>query len=116
MATYRRPQRLALQIQQEISMMLFRGLKDPRIGMVTVTEVEVSPDLRHAWVYVTCMGTEKEKAETLKALRHAAGWIRHELGQRVRMKFLPELVFRTDTSQDYGDRIDRLLDEIKEGH
>jgi ribosome-binding factor A len=50
----------------------------------------------------------------LNALRHAAGWIRHELGQRVRMKFLPELVFRTDTSLDYGDRIDKLLDEIKE--
>lgn len=95
-------------------MMLFQRLKDPRIGMVTVTGVDMSPDLRHAWIYVTCMGTEKEKSDTMNALRHAAGWIRRELGQRIRMKFLPELVFRTDTSQDYGDRIDRLLDEIKE--
>ncbi len=95
-------------------MMLFRGLKDRRIGMVTVTGVEMSPDLHHAWVYVSCMGSEQEKSETMSALHHAAGWIRYELGQRIRMKFLPEVVFRTDTSQDYGDRIDKLLDEIRE--
>jgi len=95
-------------------MMLFRGLKDRRIGMVTVTGVEMSPDLRYARVYVSCMGTDQEKSATMNALHHAAGWIRHELGQRIRMKFLPEVDFRTDTSQDYGDRIDKLLDEIKE--
>ncbi len=111
----RRNQRLALQIQQEISMMLFRNVKDRRIGMVTVTGVELSPDLRHAKVFFSTMGSEKEKGESMEALNHAAGWIRHELGQRIRMKFLPEIVFRVDTSQEYGERIDRLLDEIKEG-
>ena len=111
----RRNQRLALQIQQEISMMLFRNVKDRRIGLVTVTGVELSPDLRHAKVYFSTMGTEKEKNESVEALNHAAGWIRRELGQRIRMKFLPEIVFRVDTSQEYGERIDRLLDEIKEG-
>ncbi len=94
--------------------MLFRNVKDRRIGMVTVTGVDLSPDLRHARVYVSCMGSEEEKAATMKALNHAAGWIRHELGPRIRMKFLPEVVFCTDTSLEYGDRIDRLLDEIKE--
>jgi ribosome-binding factor A len=105
---------MALQIQQEIGMMLFRNVKDRRIGLVTVTGVELSPDLRHARVFITAMGGEKEKKESLEALNHASGWIRHELGQRIRMKFLPEIVFRADNSQEYGERIDRLLDEIRE--
>ncbi len=94
--------------------MLFRGVKDRRIGLVTITGVELSPDLRHAKVYFSAMGTEKEKTESGEALNHAAGWIRRELGQRIRMKFLPEIVFLPDTSQEYGERIDRLLDEIKD--
>jgi len=110
----RRSQRLALQIQQEVSWMLTRNTKDPRIGFVTVTGVDLSPDLRHAKIYVSAMGTDRQKKESLAALEHAAGWIRHELGQRVRMKFLPEIVFRTDSSLDYGERIDRLLEEIRQ--
>jgi ribosome-binding factor A len=110
----RRTQRVALQIQQEISLILSRNLKDPRIGFVTVTGVDLSPDLRHAKVYVSAMGDDKARRESLQALNHASGWIRHELGQRIRMKFLPEIVFRTDTSLDYGERIDRLLDDIRE--
>ena len=110
----RRVQRVALQIQQEISTMLTRNVKDRRIGFVTVTGVELSPDLRHAKIFVSAMGSEKEKAETLEALNHASGWIRRELGQRIRMKFLPEIVFRTDTSMDYGEKIERLLDGIRE--
>jgi ribosome-binding factor A len=110
----RRVQRVALQIQQEVSMMLTRNVKDRRIGFVTVTGVELSPDLRHAKIFVSAMGSEKEREETLEALNHAAGWIRRELGQRIRMKFLPEIVFRTDTSLDYGEKIERLLDGIRE--
>jgi len=110
----RRPKRLALQIQHEISSMLVRDLKDRRIGFVTVTGVDLSPDLRHARVFVSVMGTEEEKGEGMKALAHAAGWVRHELGQRIRMKFLPDIVFVPDTSQEYGERIDRLLDELKD--
>jgi ribosome-binding factor A len=112
----RRPQRLALQIQHEVSMMIFRDVKDRRIGFVTVTGVEMSPDLRHARVFVSLMGSEEGKKESLAALNHAAGWIRHELGQRIRMKFLPDIVFLTDTSQDYGEHIDKLIDEIHEHH
>ena len=94
--------------------MLTRNVKDRRIGFVTVTGVELSPDLRHAKIFVSAMGSEKEKAEALEALNHASGWIRRELGQRIRMKFLPEVVFRTDTSMDYGEKIERLLDGIRE--
>jgi ribosome-binding factor A len=108
----RRPQRLALQIQHEVSMMIFRDLKDRRIGFVTVTGVQMSPDLRHAKIFISLMGSEEKKKESLTALNHATGWIRHELGQRIRTKFLPDLVFLTDTSQDYGEHIDKLIDEI----
>jgi ribosome-binding factor A len=114
MQTSRRPQRLALQIQHEISLILFRNMKDRRIGFVTVTGVEMSADLRHAKVFVSAMGSEAEKKASLDTLHHAAGWIRHELGQRIRMKFLPEIVFRADSSQTYGEHIERLLEEIHE--
>jgi ribosome-binding factor A len=92
--------------------MIFRDMKDRRIGFVTVTGVQVSPDLRRARVFVSLMGSEEEKKESLATLNRATGWVRHELGQRIRMKFLPEIAFLLDTSQDYGEHIDRLLDEI----
>jgi ribosome-binding factor A len=89
-------------------------MKDRRVGFVTVTGVQMSPDLRHAKVFVSLMGSESEKKESLEALNRANGWVRHELGQRIRMKFLPDIIFLTDTSQEYGERIDRLIDEIRE--
>jgi ribosome-binding factor A len=101
-----------LQIQHEISLILFRDMKDRRIGFVTITGVELSSDLRHAKVFVSAMGSEAEKKASLDTLNHATGWIRHELGQRIRMKFLPEIVFRADSSQTYGEHIDRLLEDI----
>ena len=110
----RRPQRVALEIRHEISSILARGLKDRRIGFVTITDVEMSKDLRHAKVFFSAMGSEKEKTESRIALNHAVGWIRHELGQRIRMKFLPEIVFYEDTSIAYGEKIDQLLDKIRE--
>jgi ribosome-binding factor A len=94
--------------------MLSRNLKDRRIGMVTVTGVQLSPDLRHAKVFISSLEPENKKKESLEALNHASGWIRHELGQRIRMKFLPEIVFFNDNSMEYGERIDKLLDQIRE--
>ncbi len=94
--------------------MISRNIKDRRIGFITITGVQLSPDLRHARIFISSMGSETEKEESLQALNHATGWIRHELGQRIRTKFLPEIVFLTDTSQDYGERIDRLIDQIHE--
>ncbi len=114
MQVSRRPQRIALQIQHEVSLLLSRGLKDPRVGFVTVTGVDLSPDLKHARIFISVMGSGRQRADNLKALNHAAGWIRHELGQRIRVKYLPAIEFHEDTSQDYGERIDRLLEEIRE--
>ncbi|MDI9611707.1 MAG: 30S ribosome-binding factor RbfA [Acidobacteriota bacterium] len=108
----RRPQRLGLQIQHEISLMLSRNMKDRRIGFVTVTGVTLTPDLKHARVFISTMGSKEEKTVSLKTLNHATGWIRRELGQRIRTRFVPELTFLIDNSQEYGERIDRLLDEI----
>lgn len=84
------------------------------MGFITVTGVQLSPDLKHARIFVSLMGSETEKKESLDTLNHATGWIRHELGQRIRTKFLPDIVFLTDTSQDYGERIDQLIDKIHE--
>ena len=108
----RRPQRIGLQIQHEVSIIISRNIKDRRIGFVTVTGVQMSADLKHGKVFVSLMGSESEKKESLEALNHASGWIRRELGRRIRMKFLPDIVFLVDTSQDYGERIDRLIGEI----
>jgi ribosome-binding factor A len=110
----RRPQRIALQIQHEVSIMISRNMKDRRIGFVTVTGIQMSPDLRHAKIFVSLMGSENEKQESMAALNHATGWIRRELGQRIRMKFLPDIIFLKDTSQEYGERIDKLIGEIHE--
>ena len=95
--------------------MISRNMKDRRIGFVTVTGVRMSPDLRHAKIFISSMdGSEGEKAETLEILNNASGWIRRELGHRIRVKFLPDIVFLTDRSQDYGEKIDRLIHEIHE--
>jgi ribosome-binding factor A len=110
----RRPQRLALQIQQEISLLISRNMKDRRIGFVTITGVRLTPDLQHAKVFISMMGPEDEKKASLDALNHANGWVRHELGQRIRTRFIPELVFYIDTSQEYGEHIDHLIDQIHE--
>lgn len=111
----RRPQRLALQIRQEVSLLISRDMKDRRIGFVTVTGVRLSPDLRHAKIFISVMGSpESEKEETVEILNRATGWIRRELGQKIRVKFLPDIEFFTDLSQDYGEKIDRLIDKIHE--
>jgi ribosome-binding factor A len=89
-------------------------MKDRRVGFVTVTGVRLSPDLRHARIFISLMGSENEKKESLETLNRATGWVRHELGQRIRTKFVPEIVFQIDTSQEYGEHIDRLIDEIHE--
>ncbi len=108
----RRPQRLGLQIQHEVSLMISRDMKDRRVGFVTVTGIRMSPDLSHAKIYISLMGPEHERDESLATLNHATGWMRRELGRRIRMKSVPDIVFVEDTSQDYGEHIDRLIDEI----
>lgn len=100
-------------LRVEISDIIRRNLNDPRIGFVTVTDAEVSADLRHAKIFVSVMGSDEEKKNSLDALRSAAGVIRAEFGHRARMKTIPELTFMIDASIEHGARIFELLEQIK---
>lgn len=102
-------------IKEEISEIIRREVKHPGIGFVTVTSVEASPDLRHAKVFVSILGDDAERQRGLKALQAASGFIRSALGRRIRLRFLPEIAFKLDTSIDHGIKIQQLLKEINEG-
>ena len=108
--------RVGEQIKKELSQMLQTEIKDPRIGFVTITGVEVTNDLSIAKVYLSVMGDEQEKEETLQALAKATGFIRSELGRRIRLRKTPELLFALDTSIEYGSRIEELLHKLGEGN
>ncbi|NLC70502.1 MAG: 30S ribosome-binding factor RbfA [Desulfuromonadaceae bacterium] len=107
--TSRRPHRIGDQIQKEISSLLTRGLKDPRIGFVTITGVDMTPDLHLAKVFYTVLGDETSRRDTERGLKKAVPFLRHELGQRIRLRYIPDLMFVYDSSLDYGERIDNLL-------
>jgi ribosome-binding factor A len=108
----RRQQQVADAIQKEVSVLIQRELKDPRLGFVTVTRAEVSPDLHYAKVFVSILGTPEEQQASMKALESAAGFLRHELGSRLTMRYIPALQFRADVSIAHSDRIARLLSEL----
>lgn len=109
----RRQVQVADAIQQHMSDLLQRELKDPGIGFTTVTRVEVSQDLKYARVYVSVMGSPEEQKSTMAALDRGRGFIRREIGQRLDLRAVPEINFRLDTSAEYSDRINRLLNELK---
>lgn len=106
-----RSERMREEFKREASDIL-RKMKDPRIGFVSVTDVELSRDLRHAKIFVSIFGDDEEKATTLTALERAQGFVRSELGQRIRMRHTPEVTFRLDDSIERGDRINRLLRSV----
>lgn len=108
--------RVGEQIKKELSQMIQFELKDPRIGFTTVTGVDVTADLSQAKVYLSVMGNEEEKEATLKGIAAASGFIRSELGKRIRLRKTPELFFQLDTSIDYGSRIEQLLNKLNEGN
>ncbi|MFQ5925827.1 MAG: 30S ribosome-binding factor RbfA [Terriglobia bacterium] len=113
----RRPQRVGEQIREEISNLLLRGLKDPRIGFATVTAVRVSPDLRHACVYISVLGSAEQRQESLRGLEAASSFLRRELSHRLRLHHVPALRFELDTSCERGARIEELLEEAhRRGH
>ncbi|MBD2198537.1 MULTISPECIES: 30S ribosome-binding factor RbfA [Calothrix] len=118
MATNRRVSRVAELIKREVSQMLLNGIKDDRVGtgMVSVTDVDVSGDLQHAKIYVSIYGTEEAKAETMAGLRSATGFVRSELGARVRLRRTPEVIFIEDRSLERGTRILTLLNQLKTEH
>ena len=99
-------------IKQEVSSMLLREVKDPRLGFVTVTGVHLTGDLREATVYVSLFGSEKEKKESMTALEMATGFIRRELGKRLKIYYTPQISFEQDTSLDYGMHIEGLIKQI----
>ncbi|HSP80308.1 MAG TPA: 30S ribosome-binding factor RbfA [Myxococcaceae bacterium] len=115
MSTSNRPERVGHEIQAAIGKLLTRGeLKDPRIGFITITGVKVSPDLRVARVYYSMMGSEEQRKETQKGLDAAKGFIRREVSEAVNLRVSPEIFFTFDESLERGDRIERLLREVKE--
>jgi ribosome-binding factor A len=109
--TRRRAKRAGRLIQEEIAKIIQRELKDPRIGFVTVTGVDVTDDLRYAKVFITVLKRE-EKAATLEGLEHAKGFIRREIGQKIRLRFTPEIEFRFDESAERGAHIEEVLRKI----
>jgi ribosome-binding factor A len=108
-----RTDRLDSQIQQELMQLLQRDLKDPRVGFATITRVETSRDLGHAKIWVSVYGTDAERAASIEALRSAAPWLRRQLGDRLRLRHVPELTIRADDSIESGDRVLRILREIE---
>jgi ribosome-binding factor A len=107
----RRPERLTEEIREEVARMVASELKDPRLGFVTVVRVELAHDLGYARVYVGVLGDEREREKSLTALRSAAGFIRRELGRRLRIHHTPEIDFRYDKGLEATDRVARLLQE-----
>ena len=110
---HRRAERLGDLIKEEVSKIVLHELKDPRIGFVTITRVRLSDDLRRARIYWSVYGDERAKEESSRGLESAKGYIRRELGRRVRVKYLPEIDFAFDDSFEYGERIEGILREIR---
>jgi len=111
MASYR-PVRVGELIQTEIADLLLRQMKDPRLNMATVSRVEVSPDLRYARVYISHMGNEVEQRMAIEGFLHAAGFIRNQLGKRLKLRHVPQLSFKLDTTIAYGVRISSILNDL----
>lgn len=109
-----RCQRIGDQLRGEISVMLQREIKDPRIGFVTIMDVEVAPDLSHATVYFTVFGSEEERDESLQGLQSTAGYMRRELGRRLHLKRIPQLHFRYDKTTVEGAHMEDIFVKINE--
>lgn len=108
---YPRSRRIAGQIQRELSDIIRLELKDPRVGMITITDVEVTQDNAHAKVFFTLLGDAARIEETARALQHAAGFLRSELAHRLKLRTVPQLRFEYDVSVERGARLSRLIDE-----
>ena len=109
-----RTDRLDSQIRQELMELLQREMKDPRIGFVTITRVETARDLGSARVWVSVLGTSEEQASAIAALTSAAPWLRRQLGGRLTIRHVPQLLIRHDDSIEAGDRVLRLLRELED--
>ena len=114
MANSRRVSRVSSLIKREVSQMLLNGIKDDRVGagMVSITDVDLSGDLQHAKIFVSIYGTKEAKIETMEGLKASTAFVRRELGNRIRLRRTPEIIFEEDTSLERGDRMLNLLNEI----
>lgn len=106
--------RVAEQIKKELSLLLQNELKDPRIGFTTVTGVQLTNDLSQATIFVSVLGEDEQKEASLKALQQANGYIRSEIGQKIRLRHTPELIFKIDQSVEYGNRIESILKTLND--
>jgi len=114
-STTNRPARVAHELQRALGSILARGLKDPRItGFITVTGAKISPDLKEAVAYVSIHGEEKVRTETMEGLRAAAGFLQREAARALKLRYTPHLRFVYDESVEEGDKIERLLKQVKE--
>lgn len=109
-----RSDKVAQVIKREVSIIIHEELKDPRLGFVTITRVDLTPDLRFAKIFFSVLGSEEEYKKTKKALASALGFIRRLIAQRINLRFAPEIMFQEDRSAEYSVRIQELLDEIKQ--
>jgi len=111
-----RVQRMAEFLKKEISDILLKEVKDPRIGFVSLTDIEVSGDLKYAKVYVSVYGEEKEKEKTMKGLKKATGYIRKLLGERITVYHTPEILFKYDNSIEHGVHISEIIKKVNQEH
>lgn len=109
-----RANRVGEQMKKELGEIIGQKVKDPRIGFVTVTDVEVTGDLQQATVFISVLGTDSEKEATLMGLSKAKGFIRSEIGKRIRLRKTPEIEFAFDDSVEYGNRIETLLKQVQD--
>ena len=112
MSAHSRPDRVAQMVQQLLGEIFARGMRDPRIGFVTITGVKMSPDLREARVYWTVHGDAEQRKHTEKGLDNARGFLRREIGGELKLRITPELHFTYDEAIDRGDRIEQLLKKV----
>ena len=112
MSTHSRPERVAQMVQQLLGEIFARGMRDPRIGLVTITGVKMSPDLREARVYWTVHGDAEQRKHTAKGLDNARGFLRRELGGELKLRVTPDLHFTYDEAIDRGERIEQLIRQV----
>ena len=111
---HKRADRIGDLILKELAEILLRKVKDPRVADITLTNVEVSPDLRHAKVYYSLLGDDEKRSKATVGLESARGFVKRELGKRLQLRRIPDISFFFDTSLEHGSHIDRLLAELKE--
>jgi len=111
----RRTSRMGDLVRAELSDLLLRAVQDPRIKLVSLTSVEVTPDMRRAVIRVSALGDEAQRLDALEALRHARGFLRTELSHRLRTRVTPELVFELDRGAEHSQKISDLLESLHDG-